>query len=240
VLISCEHAGNDVPPGCRALLGADARLLPTHRGYDPGALELAFLLAAACRAELHLSTTTRLLVDLNRSLDNPGLFGPSTARSVPAVKARLIREHYTPYRRAVERAASRLAAPPGGVDHVSVHTFTPVLRGVRRTVDVGLLFDPARPREASLARRWAAALRRLDPRLNVKMNTPYKGTDDGLTTHLRARLPDSVYAGLELEVNQRFVRAGGERWLALQRAIARSLIDARATQPPPGTAVLLP
>ena len=31
--------------------------------------------------------------------------------------------------------------------HVAVHSFTPVLHGERRNADVGLLYDPARPRE---------------------------------------------------------------------------------------------
>lgn len=230
-LISCEHAGNRIPPEWAAIMAPDCRLLPTHRGYDPGALDLAILLAAALRAPLHLSTTTRLLVDLNRSLDNPSLFGPSTSTLDARSRACILREHYTPYRRTIQRDAARLARTRAGCDHISVHTFTPVLRGVKRRADIGLLYDPARPREADLARRWAAAIRRLEPRLVVLMNSPYKGTDDGLTTHLRRLHPDPSYAGIELEVNQKFPRAAGPRWLRLQRSLAQSLVEALAHGP---------
>ena len=228
VVITCEHGGNRVPPDWAAAMAPDQRLLATHRGYDPGALDLAFLLAAALRAPLHLATTTRLLVDLNRSLNHPMLHGPSAWALEPRARSRIIRDHYAPYRRAVEQEVARMARRDPGCYHISVHTFTPVLRGQVRRIDIGLLFDPARPREAALARRWAAAIRRSEPRLRVRLNQPYNGTDDGLTTHLRTLHPDEGYAGIELEVNQRFVRAGGPRWLRLERSLAQALLLALA------------
>jgi predicted N-formylglutamate amidohydrolase len=104
-----------------------------------------------------------------------------------------------------------------------VHTFTPLLRGHRRDVDIGLLFDPARAFERRVASAWGRQLQLALPRLRIRRNKPYKGTDDGLTTHLRARLPDRRYAGIELEVNQRFPRRAGPAWSALQESIAASL-----------------
>jgi hypothetical protein len=59
--------------------------------------------------------------------------------------------------------------------HLSCHRFTPKLRGVRRTTDIGLLFDPARPAEAAFCRRWRTAILAQGPRLRVRYNDPYPG-----------------------------------------------------------------
>ena len=67
-LVTCEHGGNDVPPRYRYLFEGIEHLLDTHEGYDPGALALAETLANTLAAPLVASTTTRLLVELNRSL----------------------------------------------------------------------------------------------------------------------------------------------------------------------------
>jgi predicted N-formylglutamate amidohydrolase len=223
-LVTCEHAGHRLPRPYAPRFRRHG-LLTTHRGWDPGALRLAAELAAVLRCPLHVSTTTRLLVDLNRSLDNPACLGPDYRSAPPEVVGAILRDHYHPYRAAVERDAAALArrAP---VIHVSVHSFTPVLRGQRRDVDVGLLYDPRRPRERRLCTAWKAALALADPALKVRMNRPYAGTADGFTTYLRTRLPDPAYAGVELEVNQRFVRDAGPRWQRLRATLIGTLIIA--------------
>lgn len=211
-------------------------LLATHRGFDPGALELACDCAVSLNASLHLATTTRLLVDLNRSLDNEGLFGPTTRLADESTRQAIVQAHYLPYRRAVENDVRRIIGKGDrragkvhaahGCTHVSVHSFTPVLRGVKRNVDIGLLYDPARSRECELADTWIAAMELMELGLTIRRNAPYKGTDDGLTTHLRTLHPDPLYAGIEIEVNQRLVRAGGKRWKRVKAALIAGLIIA--------------
>jgi hypothetical protein len=58
------------------------------------------------------------------------------------------------------------------------------------------------------------------------MNYPYRGTADGLPTTLRRAHPDARYAGIEIEVNQRFPRRGGAAWARLRRILASSLVRA--------------
>lgn len=242
VIITCEHGGNQVPRAYARMMKPVRGLLATHRGFDAGALELACDCAMSLNASLHLATTTRLLVDLNRSLDNDGLFGPSTRRADEATRRAITREHYVPYRRAVEadvrgiiRKGNRRTGKSHcaqGCTHISVHSFTPVLRGVKRNVDIGLLYDPARPRECELTDAWIAAMELMELGLTTRRNAPYKGTDDGFTTHLRTLHPDPLYAGIEIEVNQRLVRAGGKRWKRVKAALIAGLIIAlNVTQP---------
>ena len=76
--------------------------------------------------------------------------------------------------------------------------------------DVGLLYDSRHRGESALCRRWAACLRRLDPGLRVRLNYPYRGDSDGLTTWLRRQHARSRYVGVEFELNQALV--GTRSW----------------------------
>jgi predicted N-formylglutamate amidohydrolase len=95
LILSCEHGGNRVPARFRSLFSS--RFLDTHRGYDPGALELARDFARATRAPLFYSTVSRLLVELNRPLGHAQLF----SRKVPApARPELLKRYHAPFWRA--------------------------------------------------------------------------------------------------------------------------------------------
>src|SRR5690349_3517443 len=97
VVVTAEHGGNVVPREYRALFRARAKLLASHRGWDPGTLDLARRLGDALHAPLVAATTTRLLVDLNRSPHNPRAFSEITRRLPPADRRRLLEEHHRPH-----------------------------------------------------------------------------------------------------------------------------------------------
>ena len=223
VLITCEHGGNGIPPEYRHCFRGRERLLDSHRGHDPGALALARTLARTCDARLVYSTTSRLLVELNRSPGHPRLYSDITRELPPREKRDLYVRHYLPYRRKVESAV--IGALRAGVVlvHVSSHTFTPVLGRQRRHADIGLLYDPSREGELHLALAWREALLEELPHLVVRRNYPYRGTADGLTTHLRRLHRPSQYIGIEIEVNQKYPRGDVRRWRMLRRVIAESL-----------------
>ena len=82
-LITCEHGGNRIPSRYRHLFAGFEALLQTHRGYDAGALALAGELARALAAPMFAAATSRLLVDLNRSIGHPRLYSEAT-RGAPA------------------------------------------------------------------------------------------------------------------------------------------------------------
>jgi predicted N-formylglutamate amidohydrolase len=208
ILVTAEHGGNEVPPDYRALFRGRARLLASHRGWDPGTLDLARRLASALGAPLVSATTTRLLVDLNRSPHNPRVFSQVTRGLPRAERARLLDRFHRPHWAAV-RARLASARRNGRLLHLGVHSFTPVLDGVTRKPDVALLYDPARKAERALAARWGAALASALPSRTVRRNEPYRGSTDGLPTAMRRELASSVYLGIEIEVNQRHVGAGG-------------------------------
>ena len=51
VVVTCEHGGNHIPALYRALFGDLQAALASHRGFDPGALEMAEDLARAFGAQ---------------------------------------------------------------------------------------------------------------------------------------------------------------------------------------------
>ncbi|HEX7971732.1 MAG TPA: N-formylglutamate amidohydrolase [Thiobacillus sp.] len=226
ILISCEHGGNRIPARYRPLFAGFEAMLRSHRGYDPGALALARALAAALAAPLFVSTTSRLLIDLNRSIGHPRLYSEAT-RNVPATIRRAILEsHYLPYRNRVEAAVAGAIARGGRVIHIAAHSFTPELDGSVRNADVGLLYDPARPGERALCRSWQIQLQACAPELKVRRNYPYTGKSDGLAAHLRRLFPADAYVGIELEINQKHVMGDGRRWRVLMNQVIESLHQA--------------
>jgi predicted N-formylglutamate amidohydrolase len=225
VLVTCEHGGNWIPSRYRALFVNQGEVLEGHRGWDPGALPLARSFARTLGAPLHFSTTTRLLVDLNRSLSHPQLFSRFSRGLSPEERGRVLMEWYHPYREKVREWVGEKVRGKSAVLHLSIHTFTPVLHGKVREVDVGLLYDPARAEEKGLCREVREVVtRRLGASFEeyrICFNRPYLGRSDGLTTWLRGQDSANRYLGIEVEVNQGLIRSGGRRWNLLRRALVK-------------------
>jgi len=76
------------------------------------------------------------------------------------------------------------------------------------------------PKTLDAAEEWPPQAN-LAPELRVRRNYPYAGKGDGLTSHLRLHFPPRAYVGIELEVNQSIVLAGGRRWTALPQSADR-------------------
>lgn len=222
-LISCEHGGNRIPLRYRALFRGVEPLLRSHRGYDRGALLMARELAQALSAPLYAVTTSRLLIDLNRSIGHPRLYSEMTRNTPAAVRSEILQRYYLPCRNKAEAGIAEAIRQGNRVIHISSHSFTPVLDGQVRTADIGLLYDPSRADERELCSRWQASLRERAPGLVVRRNYPYAGRSDGFTAYLRCRFPASAYLGIELEINQKHVLAGGRQWRAMRRSVPEAL-----------------
>jgi predicted N-formylglutamate amidohydrolase len=221
LLLTCEHGGNRIPSAYAHLFRGAGKVLASHRGWDPGALTLARLLARDLRRPLLAVTWSRLFVEANRAPTNRRIWSRFTKDLPKEERDRILERWWRPHRQAVEAAVAADIARGRRVVHVAVHSFTPELDGVVRNADIGFLYDSRRKREAQFCRRWAAALRGLDPSLRLRYNYPYSGAADGLTTWLRQRHPESRYIGVELEINQALVGAKG--WRRFQENVAASL-----------------
>lgn len=221
LVLTCEHAGNRIPREYTRLFAGASAVLASHRGWDPGALPLGRLMAARLRLPLLSTSWSRLLVEANRSAHLKKVWSRFTADLPVSERERILARYWRPHRQEVEKAVRTAISTHGNVVHVAVHSFTPELDGEVRNAEVGLLYDSKRKGEAAFCRRWAQCLRRLDPSLRVRLNYPYRGDSDGLTTWLRRRHAATRYAGIEFELSQALVESGG--WRRFQGVVAASL-----------------
>jgi predicted N-formylglutamate amidohydrolase len=232
LLLTCEHASNRVPAAYRAAFATDGEraLLETHRGYDIGAAHVARVVHQHLKkqkspprlSDVLSGEVSRLLIDLNRSPRNPTLYSEFSQRLPDSALEQLMSRYYLPHQERVRRELQKLQQRRACVLHIGIHSFTPVLHGVTRNADVGILYDPRRPAEVAFAKAFRLGLRREPVTLRVRFNYPYRGIGDGLTSTLRKEHPDDRYAGIELELNQALLssRPGG---------IARTVASAIST-----------
>jgi len=218
IIFTCEHAGNTVPPSYGHFFKGQEDVLQSHRGWDPGAVEVARYLSDQLAAPLWVCETTRLLVEPNRSLHNDALFSEYVRALTDLEREHILQQYYHPHRTSVEDLIERATQP---TLHLAIHSFTPVLNGVTRTVDVGLLFDPSRKNETEFCRRYAEALELYLPSMSIQFNAPYKGIDDGFPTYLRTVFPDECYVGIEVEINQKYI--GTKDWEPIMHALKNGI-----------------
>jgi predicted N-formylglutamate amidohydrolase len=211
-VVSCEHASNAVPEGIELGVGPD--VLDSHTAWDPGAAEIARLVADGLGTTAFLGTATRLYVDLNRSEQGPAVipivaFGvaiPGNATlDVADREARLA--HHRAYRNAVTEAVRQTLDQHGRCVHLSIHSFTPELHGAVRDFDCGVLYDPDSPADRVAADALFDALTAAG--FATRRNEPYGGTGDGFTTTLRNTFGRDRYAGIEVETSHRVTDAAG-------------------------------
>ena len=210
----------------RPLFVGHEHLLPTHRGWDPGALLLAREMAERFDAPLYFDETTRLLADLNRSVGNPELHSEATRHLSLRERRELLDAHYHPHRRRVDAAMAAAVATGDRVVHIASHSFTPELNGHVRTADIGMLYDPGGRARSRSRRRGSTRCGAPTRRCRLRRNYPYIGKSDGVTQVMRRRYPPERYVGIELEVNQRYVEAGGPAWPKIRRTLVETLGEA--------------
>ena len=221
LILTCEHGGNKVPPQYKDCFHDAEAALDSHRGYDPGALNLFQDLEVLADYGTYCETT-RLLVELNRSLHHPQLFSRFTKALSASGKKELLELHYFPYRIKVESKISESIEKGEEILHISVHSFTPVLDGEVRKTDIGLLFDPSRSGEKEFCKQFRQRLKALKPDLVTRFNYPYLGIADGFPTYLRKKFAKG-YNGIELEVNQKFVDDRNRMQEEIKKVLSQAL-----------------
>lgn len=203
LILTCEHGGNEIPEKQQYLFLSNKQSLQTHKGLDLGALELYNHLKPLADDAV-FSTTSRLLIELNRSLHHKNLFSEFSKTLSKLEKQKLIDSYYLVYRNNVEAVIRNYIKEENEVVHISVHSFTPILNTVERNCDIGLLYDSSNKNEKAFSNQFKKELLHQNSNLNVRFNYPYLGKSDGFPTYLREKF-HSNYIGIELEINQKHV-----------------------------------
>lgn len=204
LVLTCEHAFNDIPVEYQYLFKNNLAVLKSHRGYDPGAFDLFKTLENLADYSKYQSVS-RLLIETNRSQGHKNLFSEFSKGLEKMEKSLILQKYYYSYRNNIEAVIHDFLSDGEAVLHLSIHSFTPVLNGEERKCDLGLLYDPQRKAEKELCRKFKKNLLVENAGLNIRMNYPYLGKADGFTTYLRKKFENN-YSGIELEVNQKWVK----------------------------------
>ena len=222
VIITCEHGGNYIPEDYQYLFKSKRSVLQTHRAYDPGASELAETISKS-GYYFFSSNVSRLLIELNRSINSPNLFSGFTKNLNRLKKVEILNKYYFPFRNKVETLIQELITKGEKIVHISVHTFTPVLKNKIRNIEIGILYDPKRKKEKEFASLFKKELLSMEKNLKLRFNYPYSGISDGFTTYLRKKFNQKYYLGIELEVNQKLILNNRLRWKVLKQNLTSSL-----------------
>lgn len=229
VVLTGDHASNRVP---RALsqLGLADDIMQRHVAYDIGTRKLLRHLSQHLDAPAVLAGYSRLVVDLNRSLEDStlmpavsdGIVVPANQAISEQERAERIQSFFTPYRAAIDAMLQSYRTQDQVPALISIHSFTPQMAGVHRPWHVGVLWDT----DSRIPVPLMEKLRAHPERFNVGDNEPYSGkhpADYTIDHHAEA-------AGLphvSIEIRQDLVNdeAGAERWASILHEALREVLS---------------
>lgn len=222
-MLLCEHASPQIPTKYRFLF-PDLEIAKSHRGYDLGAHGLSQGLKASLGGHLFAGKVSRLMIDLNRSLNSPQLFSTYSRRLGSEEKKILIQKYYKPYRDRCLAHIEKALKKNRPIVLLAIHSFTPSLKGKTRETSVGLLYRPQKIREARLARHLRSELQGSCPKLRVDFNRPYRGYTDAHLNDVVDYFNSDLIHPLFIEVRQDILKSL-QKTVSLQRGFERALVN---------------
>lgn len=208
IVIVCEHASCEFPPEFNEL-GISQDAAHSHIAWDPGALPIAKSLGDQLNAPLVAGGLSRLLYDCNRPPEAPDAI-PVTSEDIPIpgnqnlpsdARAQRVQHIYGPFRKAL---AETVGTRPNAI-LITIHSFTPIYRGVSRPVEIGVLHD-SDSRLADAMLDTAAD----HTNLRVERNQPY-GPQDGVTHTLCEHALGQGHLNVMLEIRNDLITTQQEQ-----------------------------
>ena len=202
MVLVCDHASKAIPARLNDL-GLSAAERARHIAWDIGAAEVTRWLAIHLDAPAVLCGYSRLVIDCNRPPGDPtSIVQVSDGTRIPgncslddtAIEARL-NAVFWPYHQAITQTlAPRWQHGYGQAPAlVAIHSFTPVLGGLPRPWQIGVLWN----RDPRLAEPLLAQFRACSG-LCVGDNEPYSGRNVGFTMNTHGDAAGLPHAELEI------------------------------------------
>jgi predicted N-formylglutamate amidohydrolase len=225
-LLVCDHASNFIPAHF-GTLGLENSELSRHIAWDPGALPVIRRMADALDATLVESCVSRLVIDCNRPLDAPDLIAelsettavPGNENLTDAQRQERIALSWQPFHDTIEEVVAERLVKGMETRLVSVHSFTPVYKGVSRPWHIGIIHDE----DDSLAAPMIKGLQAVDG-ITVGVNEPYSPADRvyfTLEQHGRSR--GLACAMIEIRNDEIMEQSGQRKWADLLTGILAGL-----------------
>lgn len=200
VILVCDHASHRFPMALGDM-GLDPFARRCHLAVDIGAGPVTERLAATLGVTAVVQNYSRLVVDCNRELMDPGAFleygdgilVPGNRNLHQDDKNLRANALYWPYHAAIEEQVARLRKIGTAPVFISIHSFTPVLNGEFREWQMGILWDEDEiTRQVFLDGLRAAGY-------HVGDNQPYSGkAPQDFTIDHHAEAPGLPHVGIEI------------------------------------------
>jgi predicted N-formylglutamate amidohydrolase len=224
LLLIADHASARVPEGI--VLGVPEAAMSEHVAIDIGVDPLGRALCAALGCPGLLAAVSRLVIDLNREEDSPGLIPiasdgwaiPGNAALDAAGRQARIDRFFRPYH---ARLADRIARDRPRLI-VSLHSFTPQLASAPdqlRPWEIGILYNRD-DRAARLALPLLAAAG-----IVAGDNLPYSGQVLNATMNRHAEANGIPYLGIEVRQDLIADPAGIARWRDVLAPVIGRVLD---------------
>jgi len=228
ILIVADHASNHVPADIA--LGIDPAILDRHVAIDIGVAPLTRALCASLGCGAILAGVSRLVCDLNREEDAPGLV-PLASDGIPipgnaldaAGRMARVERFFRPYHAAIEAAI--VQRRPALL--VSLHSFTPRLEtrpDESRPWQIGILYN----RDDRAARIATPLLE--EAGIVTGDNEPYSGRVLNATMNRHGEQAGLPYLGIEVRQDQIGDAEGVAHWAALLEPIIGATWDSLARE----------
>ncbi len=148
LILTCDHASCRFPKSLGDM-GLDPFARRCHLAVDIGAGPVTERIAERLGVTAVLQNYSRLIVDCNRELMDPGAFLEYGDGIVVTGNRNLHQEDkdlrastlYWPYHGAIDAHVERLASIGPAPALIAIHSFTPVLNGESRPWQIGVLWD---------------------------------------------------------------------------------------------------
>jgi len=228
LLLLCDHASNQFPPEY-GTLGLPQSELERHIAYDIGAAGVTRGLSALLNVPAVLTRYSRLLIDPNRSVDDPTLIMQLSDGAVVAgnsaldatERAKRVRHYYEPYHSTIDALIDRFMDAGVVPILLSIHSFTECWKETPRPWHITVLWD----RDPRLPKPMLKRLSK-EEALIVGENEPYSGQLKGDCLYRHASMRGFAHA--LLEIRQDLIRAERDqvRWAErLARTMTELLQD---------------
>lgn len=200
ILLVCDHASCRFPKSLGDM-GLDPFARRCHLAIDIGAGPLTEALAGSLGVTAVLQNYSRLVVDCNRQLMDPGAFleygdgilvpgNRNLHRDDKDLRASAL---YWPYHVAIGEQVERLKKAGSLPVFISIHSFTPVLNGEAREWQMGVLWD----KDEKTRQIFLDGLRGAG--YHVGDNEPYSGkAPQDFTIDHHAEEPGLPHIGIEI------------------------------------------
>ncbi len=227
LILLCDHASNRLPQQYHTL-GLPPAEFERHIAYDIGAEAVTQGLASRLGGAAFFARFSRLLIDPNRGTDDPtlimklsdGAVIPGNARINEEERQHRIETYHQPYHRAISAYIDSRPASGTAPILVSLHSFTPVWRGVARPWHAGILWDL----DGRLPLPLLEALRSM-PGLTIGDNEPYHGALEGDTLNVHGTRRGLAHALVEIRQDLIATQRGVDEWVERLASVLEPIMN---------------